>query len=290
VLQDTPRAANPRAPSESAVLEQAGHENFPVASRLLPADVRTDLLAIYGFARLVDDIGDEVEGDRLELLDWLDEELERSREGEATHPLMQRLTPTIRRHSLSLEPFRALIAANRQDQIVTSYETLDDLIEYCMLSAAPVGQLVLAVFGAATPERVALSDNVCNGLQVVEHLQDIAEDAAQGRVYLPREVMERHGCKREDVFAARATPALARAVAEAGAFARKLLRSGAPLSKSLTLRPRAAVAGFTAGGLAALDEIERVGFDTLANRCRPRKSRLARNWIGVLAGRAGQVS
>ncbi|HEX4244776.1 MAG TPA: squalene/phytoene synthase family protein, partial [Acidimicrobiales bacterium] len=146
-----------------AVLGQARSENFPVASVLLPKTVRSHLLAIYGFARLADDIGDEVEGDRLAQLDWLESELERAAAGTAAHPILVRLTPTLAQLDLPLDPFRALIEANRVDQRVTRYQTMDDLVGYCRLSAVPVGRLVLLVFGVSTPERVALSDEVCIG-------------------------------------------------------------------------------------------------------------------------------
>src|SRR5580700_10826968 len=128
-------------PSTASVLGQAADENFPVALRLLPRAVRGHLLAVYGFARLADDIGDEAEGDRLALLDWLAEELDRASRGVATHPLLARLTPTIRQFDLPLDPFQRLIEANRRDQVVRRYQTFDDLIGYCMLSAAPVGEL-----------------------------------------------------------------------------------------------------------------------------------------------------
>ena len=115
------------------VAARAAHENFPVASRLLPRDIRSKLMAIYAFARLTDDIGDEAEGDRLALLDWLDDELTLAGEGRAIHPVFQRLTPVIEELNLGLAPFRSLIEANRVDQIVTRYSTFADLVDYCML-------------------------------------------------------------------------------------------------------------------------------------------------------------
>jgi len=281
VSSSTSPSVTPAVPSETVVLAQAGAENFPVASRLLPRAVRADLLAIYGFARLTDDIGDEAAGNRLALLDWLEAELGRAVQGTATHPLLERVGRTIAERQLPLEPFRALIAANRQDQIVTHYETFDALVEYCMLSAAPVGRLVLGVLGAATPERVAHSDDVCVALQLVEHLQDVGEDAANGRVYLPAEVLGRAGCPEGDLHAASASPALRRVVAEVSGRARGLLASGAPLCRTLPPRFRAAVGAFAAGGLAALDEIERHSYDVLAIRCRPRRGRVFRRWVAT---------
>jgi squalene synthase HpnC len=254
------------APSRGAVMAQARSENFPVASRLLPRRLGGHLLAIYGFARLVDDLGDEAPGDRLALLDWAEEELDRIYAGaEPEHAVMRELAPTVQACGLPPEPFRRLIAANRHDQAVSRYETFDDLLAYCRLSAAPVGELVLHVFGAATPDRIVLSDAVCAGLQLTEHLQDVGEDHARGRVYLPREDRERFGCGEAELAGTTATPPLRGVIAFEAARARGLLAAGAPLTRRLPARARLAVAGFVAGGRAALDGLQRAGWDPLAN-------------------------
>ena len=258
---------------------KARNENFPVASHLLARDVRVKLMAIYGFARLADDLGDEAEGDRLALLDWLDSELDRAASGNATHPALQQLTPVIRELDLDLDPFRNLIEANRMDQRTTRYRSFGDLVEYCMFSAAPVGRLVLAVFGVSTAERIALSDEVCIGLQVVEHLQDIGEDARRGRIYMPADDMERFSCTEAELLATEASPALRRVVAMEVGRARALLAAGAPLAASLRLGPRAAVVGFAVGGMAALDSIERAGGDVLKSHCGPHKLDFARRAV-----------
>jgi len=254
----------------NSVAARARGENFPVASRILPERAREQLMAIYGFARLADDIGDEAQGDRLQLLDWLEGELERAATGEATHPVLARLSPVISELGLGLDPYRCLIEANRMDQRVSRYDTFDDLVAYCMLSAAPVGRLVLAVFGASTPERITLSDRVCIGLQIVEHLQDVGEDAGRGRVYLPQVDLERWGCAEGDLFARSASPALRGVVLEEAGRARALLASGVPLARTLGWRERVAVCGFAAGGLAVLDSVDRASGDVLATGCRPR--------------------
>jgi phytoene/squalene synthetase len=212
-------------PTRQAVMVQAQTENFPVAMWLLGPRARRHLLAIYGFARLVDDIGDEVGGDRLALLDRVEHELDTPE-----HPAMRELSVTVRQCALPREPFLRLIEANRRDQVISRYDTFEELLDYCRLSAAPVGELVLHVFGAATAERIALSDKVCAALQVIEHLQDVAEDRARGRVYI--------------------------GPFDAAAHARALLEQGAPLVRTLRGRARLAVAGFVAGGRVALDTLE----------------------------------
>ena len=279
-----PRAA----PSPGAVMSRAGAENFPVASRLLPARTRQDLLSIYGFARLVDDAGDEARGDRLELLSWLDAEVDTVYAGRPTHPLMRRLAATVRAHDIPPDPLRDLIQANRQDQTVTRYPTFHDLVAYCELSANPVGRLVLFVFGAATPERFALSDSVCTGLQLTEHWQDVAEDLDRGRIYLPQEDLRRFECTEDMLRAGRATPAFVGLMAFEVRRARDHLVRGLPLARTLRGRPALAVTAFVGGGLAALEAIEGGGYDVLG--ARPRPSRPSRAWaivrttVAALAG------
>lgn len=212
-------------PTREAVMVQTQEENFPVALWLLGPRIRRHLEAIYGFARLVDDIGDEVAGDRLALLDQVQSELDAPK-----HPVMRALAVTVRECEIPREPLLRLIEANRRDQVVTQYESFDELLDYCWLSAAPVGELVLHVFGAATPERIALSDKLCAGLQVIEHLQDVDEDRARGRTYIGH--------------------------LDGAAHARALLGEGAPLIRTLRGRARLAVAGFLAGGRTALEALE----------------------------------
>jgi squalene synthase HpnC len=278
--------ARPLAPPDpAAVMAQSAHENFPVASRLLPRAQREHLLAVYGYARLVDDIGDVAEGDRGALLDWAEQEVARLYEGTCEHPIMRALAPTVRACAIPPGPLLRLIEANRQDQVVARYRDLDDLLAYCQLSAAPVGELVLRVFGLATPERIALSDRVCAGLQVVEHLQDVAEDRARGRVYLPQEDLARFGCPESDLDAPAPTPALRAVMAFEVRRARDLLDAGAPLVRRLPARPALAVAGFVAGGRAALDALARADHDVLGARPRPSRAAFALRWLRTLAER-----
>jgi squalene synthase HpnC len=274
-------------PAADAVMARAGTENFPVASRVLPASVREDLLAIYGFARLVDELGDSAVGDRLAALDWLERELDRAFAGRAEHPLLVRLQPTLRAHGLARDPFARLIEANRVDQRVTSYATWQQLRGYCALSADPVGELVLAVLGIADPDLIALSDSICTGLQLVEHCQDVAEDLAAGRVYLPVEDLERFGCSRADLQAPHAGAAVRGVLAFEVARARSLLDAGAPLIGQVHGRPRLAVAAFVAGGRAAATAIEDAGYDVLAGPPRAGRLRLAMAFVATLLGRGG---
>ncbi len=288
------RLATAGVPHDDATLAaKASAENFPVALRLLPRRYRGHLMAVYNFARTVDDIGDEAPAEqRLALLDDLDEDLSRlyaAQEGslreasQPSHPAVRGLTEVVTDCAIPVQPFRDLIGANRQDQVVTRYETFDDLLGYCTLSANPVGRIVLYVFGCTTPDRAGLSDAICSGLQIVEHLQDVAEDLRAGRVYLPTADLRRYGCTEQDLAGRAAPPQLRRLIAFEADRAAALISSGSPLVGQLRGWARIAVAGYIAGGRAALAAIARAGNDVLTATPKPAKSRTVRELATTLA-------
>jgi squalene synthase HpnC len=251
---------------------RARSENFPVASLLAPRRARPHLRAIYGFARLVDNIGDEVKGDRRRLLD----ELERELEGPPRTAVMGRLHETIRACALPREPFARLIEANRIDQRKTRYESWEELREYCTYSADPVGRLVLGVYGRADePDLVARSDDVCTGLQLVNFLQDPPRDFALGRVYLPQQDLRRFGVRDDDLAGPLSERVAALLVFESDR-ARPLLERGFDLARALGGRPGRSVALFARGGLAALAALERAGWDVFTGRPAPGRLTFAR--------------
>ena len=251
---------------------RASGENFPAVSMLAPRHARPHLRALYGFARLVDNLGDEVEGDRAALLDALERELDGPPETE----VMRRLHATIADRGLPLEPFRRLIEANRIDQERGRYETWEDVREYCTYSADPVGRLVLGIYGrAGEPELVAMSDSVCTGLQLVNFLQDPPRDLSLGRVYLPQEDLRRFGVTDAALAGPLTEPVVALLRFEAER-ARRLLEQGLPLRRALGGRPGLSVALYARGGLAALDALERVGWDVFTGRPAPTRVTFAR--------------
>ena len=258
------------------VAERSRTENFPIASLLFPRALRPHLRAIYGYARLVDILGDEWQGDRLAALDELEREVERCYTGEPDWPVLQRLQPSIREFELPREPFLRLIEANRMDQRISSYETWDDLREYCRHSADPVGRLVLGLLRRGDePALLGASDEVCTGLQLVNFLQDVPRDLALGRVYLPAGDRRRFGVSGLD----RQSDELRRLLAFESERARGLLGSGQPLAAALGGRVGRAVALFARGGLAALDQLERLDYDVFTRRPVPPRRRLA--WEAV---------
>jgi squalene synthase HpnC len=266
------------------VADKMRTENFPVALRFLPRRFRGHLEAVYGFARTVDDLGDESTGDRLVNLTVFAADLNRIwTGGTPASPVLARLAATVHACDLPPEPFHRLVEANRQDQRVKSYATFDDLRAYCMLSADPVGRIVLGVFGATTDARVAWSDDICTALQLVEHWQDVAEDRRAGRIYLPADDMARFGVTPADLDRTTTPQAVRDLLAFETGRAAELFRSGAPLVRDLHGWARLAVGGFLAGGLATVDALERAHFDVLTLTPRPRKTGVVRHLIAEVA-------
>lgn len=244
--------------------QRAGEENFPVALRVLPGGLRGHLRAVYDVARVIDDLGDEAPGDRTAALLAFRADLATIWQGGTPHAAVLRaLVPTVVACDLPLRPFDDLVEANLRDQTTTEYETFDDLLGYCALSANPVGRIVLLVFGVSTPARTELSDRVCTALQIIEHCQDVAEDHRAGRCYLPREDLRRFGVRRADFGARRATPGVRALLRFEADRAEALLRDGAALVGELRGWARLAVAGYVAGGLAAVAALRRAGWSAL---------------------------
>ncbi len=301
---------NPSAPASGgapgahagATLAKAASENFPVAPAFLPRAWRQGLMAVYGYARLVDDIGDgdlapggrdavllgldpDAADDRPAMLDAFEADLLRvfgGTDGPPRHPLLLALQPVVREHRLSPEHFLGLIEANRQDQRVARYATYGELLAYCELSANPVGRLVLELTGTATPERIRRSDAVCTALQIAEHLQDVTEDLARDRIYLPAEDMGRFHVAEADLRAPSAGASVRSLVAFETERTYGLLNEGTPLVGSVHGRLRLLLAGFVGGGRAALRAISAAGFDVLPGPPKPTRGLLLREVAAVL--------
>jgi squalene synthase HpnC len=236
------------------MLTRRHYENFSVASKFVDRKTRLDLMRLYGYCRTTDDLGDESpDATALPRLERWRAEVEALFDGvPPVHPVLVALQPTIDRHAIPAAPFLDLIAANVQDQRVSHYRTWDELIGYCRLSAAPVGRMVLRVFGAADPRSEALSDDVCIGLQLANHAQDVSRDAAIGRRYLVDNDVE-----------ARGIDGAAQAMVER---ARALLASGEELEGRVPRPLRLQLALYRMGGLAICDAIQAIGYKTESMR------------------------
>jgi len=258
-------------------------ENFPVAMRLLPSVTREHLRRIYVVARHIDDLGDEAAGDRVRRLQEFRQDVDVLFAGGTPEtPCLRQLAPTVEECSIDREWLHHLVDANLQDQRVHEYASFADLLDYCRLSADPVGRMVLAVFGRSSDELFAPSDKICSALQVLEHCQDVVEDFRAGRVYLPREDLSNAGCPSEELLEVRHASALRAVVLVQVRRARQLMQAGQSLITELDGWARVAVAGYLAGGLATADALERARGDVVRSTPRPRRVDVLRHLAGLL--------
>jgi squalene synthase HpnC len=258
------------------------YENFHVVSFLLPKRLHQDFYNVYAFCRWADDLGDEIGDPResLRLLAWWRGELEAMYAGRATHPVFVALKDTAARHQLPIEPFDDLIKAFEQDQTITRYRTFEEVFHYCRYSANPVGRLVLGLCGYRDAARQELSDATCTALQLANFWQDVIVDLAKDRVYLPLDLLDRHGYPLDDLFARRFDDRFRAVMKEAIAMARELFLKGLPLAGQVDRRLSIDLELFSRGGLKILDKIERQDCDVL--RARPAISKTER--VGLLLG------
>ncbi|MEO8605389.1 MAG: presqualene diphosphate synthase HpnD [bacterium] len=249
-------------------LAASHYENFTVGSWLLPRHLRRALAAIYAFARTADDFADEGErpvAERLALLaDW-EARLRAAYTGRADEPIFIALADTARRFAIPIEPFRDLLDAFRQDVGFAPFASFDDLLDYCRRSAAPVGRLVLALFGFRDVERQQLADRICIGLQLANFWQDVAVDAVRGRVYVPLDRLSAHGLTAADVARGAGEP-LRAVLREEIARARQMLIEGLPLADGIAPQLAREVRLFAWGGLTILARIEAQDCDVFRHR------------------------
>lgn len=249
-------------------LAESHYENFHVASWFLPEKLRPHFHSIYAYCRISDDLGDEV-GDpqvALAMLDMWERELDACYEGHTHHPVFVALLETIRHCSIPKEPFADLLKAFRQDQTVTRYETMQDLLGYCRYSANPVGRLVLHVCGYADEERFRLSDATCSALQLANFWQDVRVDYPKGRVYLPQEDMRRFGVSDETIAQGVASSDFRSLMQYEVDYTRGLFEQGLPLIGKVDRDLAVDLDLFSRGGLEILHAIERRHYDVLGAR------------------------
>ena len=249
-------------------LATSHYENFHVVSFLLPKRLHQDFYNVYAYCRWADDLGDEM-GDRAEslrLLEWWRGELDALYQGRASHPVFVSLLPTVHQYGIPREPFADLIQAFIQDQTVTRYRDFAELFGYCRNSANPVGRLVLYLCGYSDAERQRLSDATCTALQLANFWQDVTVDLQKDRVYIPLDVMSRHGYTLEDLFALRFTPAFREVMREIVEEARRLFVTGMPLVRKVDRRLSFDLDLFSRGGMRVLKKIEQQGYNVLQSR------------------------
>jgi squalene synthase HpnC len=277
--------AVPEAQEYTRWLATHHYENFHVVSWLLPKRLHQDFYNVYAYCRWADDLGDEIgdPAESLRLLAWWRESLRAMYAGRAAHPVFVALQGTVQRYSIPQQPFDDLIRAFEQDQAVTRYRDWEELFGYCRCSANPVGRLLLYLCGYSDAARQRLSDATCTALQLANFWQDVSVDWKKDRVYIPLEVLERHGCSVENIAAQRVTPGFVAAMCEVVEKARALFLEGLPLTGMVDRRLAVDIELFSRGGMRVLDKIAGQGYDVLSHR--PAISKTERLWIllGTLA-------
>lgn len=292
LLEPATRPTLAEAQAWCKALATSHYENFHVATTLLPNKLRPHFYALYAFCRVSDDLGDEVAdaavATRLlrqwsDLLDECFDAPERS-----VHPVFVALRPSMVACKLPRAPFHALIRAFLQDQVKTRFATLNELEAYSEGSANPVGRLVLLVCGYTDPALHALADRTCTGLQLANFWQDVREDLLErDRIYLPADRMAFYGVTEQTLRAGVATDGYRALLRELVADARTMLLEGAPLIDRVDRELAATLRLFTAGGLAILRGIERIGFDTLLRRPEVSKAEKLQLVAGAALGKLG---
>lgn len=269
-------------------LAETHYENFHVASWFLPRKLRPHFHAIYAYCRVSDDLGDEV-GDRdqsLVLLDQWGEELDACYDGTARHPVFIALAETIRACGIPKEPFADLLTAFKQDQVVTRFRDMEEVLAYCRYSANPVGRLVLYTCGYSDAERFRLSDATCSALQLANFWQDVASDYHQrDRIYIPQDAMLRFGVTEETIASGVATPAFRDLLRDQVEYARRLFEEGIPLIGMVDSDLALDLDLFSRGGLEILRAIEQRDYDVLSARPAISKSRKITLALRAISGK-----
>jgi squalene synthase HpnC len=259
------------------------YENFSVVSWLLPKHLHQHFYNVYAYCRWADDLGDEISSkDRaLELLDWWERELDACYEGQPKHPVFVALRETIVAKDVPKQPFADLLKAFRQDQVVKRYPTWDAVLHYCDYSANPVGRLVLYLCGYRDEQRQRLSDATCTALQLANFWQDVSRDLEIGRIYIPLDRAAAHGLSEQDIVERKFDQRYVSLMSELIEYTRDLFDKGKPLAKMVEGKLSVDLDMFSRGGLAVLESIEAMGYDTLHRRPEVSKGKQVR-----LLGRA----
>jgi len=246
------------------------YENFPVASILMPGQLRKPVAAIYHFARAADDIADEGEltdTERLRQLDEFRAELARIANNETPlTPLFQNLAAEILVHELPMQPFHDLLDAFSQDVVKKRYDDYEDLLNYCRRSANPVGNLLLHLYEEATPVNIAYSDAICTSLQLINFWQDVSKDYAIGRIYLPLDELAQYGVSEEQIAQGISNDAWHALMKFQVDRARAMMLAGKPLGTILTGRIGLEMRMIIAGGLRILRKLESAQYDMFRRR------------------------
>jgi squalene synthase HpnC len=253
-------------------MTNAHYENFPVASPLLPAELRAPVRVIYAFARSADDLADEGDAsasERIAALNAYERELDHIDAGRATSSdLFQQLALTLKEHHLNTQLLRDLLSAFRQDVVQTRYASFDELSDYCSRSANPVGRIMLALSDQYSPDMLEQSDAICSALQLINFWQDVAIDSKKSRIYIPQEDLAKFNVSEQSIAEGKADHRWRSLMQFQVARARSIMLKGAPLATHVGGRLGWELRFIVHGGLRILEKIEAVNYDVFHRRPR----------------------
>ena len=247
-------------------LAQSHYENFPVASRLMPAHLRPHVAAIYAFARIADDYADEPGRSVDERHRLLDDWRQKLHDNSQSEGIFLALHDTIERFDLPVPLLDDLLSAFKQDVTTTRYATWIDVLDYCRRSANPVGRVVLRLSGYRDADLDRASDAVCTALQLTNFWQDLAIDWSRGRLYVPEEIWRPHGADPASLDGSRMTPAWTAALRDCGRQTRELFREGRAVCDGVSGRLRYELRATWLGGTRILDRLDQSSFDVFTAR------------------------
>lgn len=251
-------------------MTNAHYENFPVASPLLPPELRAPVRVIYAFARSADDLADEGDAsasERIAALNAYERELDHIDAGRPNNgDLFQQLALTLKEHHLNTQLLRDLLSAFRQDVVQTRYASFDELLDYCSRSANPVGRIMLALSDQYSPDMLEQSDAICTALQLINFWQDVAIDSEKSRIYIPQEDLANFNVSEQSIAEGKADHRWRALMQFQVARARSLMLKGAPLASQVGGRLGWELRFIVHGGLRILEKIEAVNYDVFQRR------------------------
>ncbi|MBM4169912.1 MAG: squalene synthase HpnC [Ignavibacteria bacterium] len=275
----------PEAYAHCLRIARKHYENFPVASILLPHNLRKHVAAIYAFARAADDFADEPgmkPEERLVRLNEWESLLHEAYEGNAVHPVFVALRETVREFEIPRELFQNLLTAFRADVTIHRYQSFGDLLGYSRNSANPVGRLVLLLFGYRDDGLMRLSDDICTALQLTNFWQDLRIDLERDRLYIPENDIAIFPGSSDDLRARNPGKAFRSLLEYQVDRTEEMFQAGRPLltavGKNLALELRLT----WIGGMKILERVRKIDYDVFNHR--PALTRIDKLFLLISAG------
>ena len=248
-------------------LIKKSYENFPLWSSIYLKKFMPHLASIYHFCRTVDNLSDLKKDLALKELSKIENTLNNCYGDKLDEKsIFFNLKITINKFNLPKEDFQKLIQSNYQDLNKNRYKDFDELIDYCKLSANPVGSLVLRIFGEYSNTNLLLSDQICTGLQLINFLQDINRDSKLNRIYIPIDELSKFGVSEEDILCGKSNQEIIKMIKFQCERSKNIINSGKTLVSNLPGLKKIPISLFIQSGNLVLKKIEKINYKTTVTR------------------------